>query len=267
MVADRARHVNHPPRLFAWRGGDFARKLGGPETIPDSKLNPTVANASSPPPPTVHAVAGWRRALLWPLALLVRWWGRTLRFEISPEDERNVRKNDEPVAFVVWHNRLFLVSEVYRRYRGGRELYALISASKDGALLAAFFEMVGGMRAVRGSSSRLGREAASALIEQQRAGNDIGITPDGPRGPCYDFKAGAVIVPRRTGAPLLLLGGEFDSAWQLKSWDRFYLPRPFSKVRIRCQLVPNATLADRDGAVATIRERMLAINPDRAAVS
>ena len=82
-----------------------------------------------------------------------------------------------------------------------------------------------------------------------------------------DFKAGAVIVPRRTGAPLLLLGGEFDSAWQLKSWDRFYLPRPFSKVRIRCQLVPNATLADRDGAVATIRERMLAINPDRAAVS
>ena len=94
--------------------------------------------------------------------------------------------------------------------------------------------MVGGLRATRGSSSRLGREAATALVEVQREGNDIGITPDGPRGPCYDFKPGAVIVPRRTGAPLLLVGGEFDPAWRMRSWDRFYLPVPFSRVRMRC---------------------------------
>lgn len=189
----------------------------------------------------------------------------SLHFDTTPEDVRNYSKRDVPVAFVLWHNRLFLASEIYRRYRVGRPLYALISASKDGAWLAAFFAMVGGIESVRGSSSRLGREAASALVDVQRAGHDIGITPDGPRGPCYDMKPGAIIVPRRTGAPLLLVGGEFESAWQLRSWDKFYLPRPFSRVRMRCELIENSQLADRDTATAMIRARLLALNPDHNA--
>jgi len=186
----------------------------------------------------------------------------SLRFEMKPEDVRNCSKDDVPVAFVLWHNRLFITTEIHRRFRPHRPLYALISASKDGALLTAFFSMVEGMQAVRGSSSNFGREAASALVDMLRAGNDIGITPDGPRGPCYDMKPGAVIVPRRTRTPILLLGGEFESAWQLKSWDRFYLPKPFSRVRIRCELIEPDQLADRDAAIALIRERLLAINPD-----
>lgn len=188
----------------------------------------------------------------------------SLRFETSPDDVRNCSKDDVPVAFVLWHNRLFLASEVHRRYRPHRPLYALISASKDGALLTSFFAMVEGMQAVRGSSSNFGREAASALVDMLRAGNDIGITPDGPRGPCYDMKPGAVIVPRRTRTPLLLLGGEFESAWQLKSWDRFYLPKPFSRVRLRCELIEPDQLADRDAAIAHIHARLTAINPDHS---
>ena len=229
-------------------------------------LNSTTAHSPpSPAPASAHALSGWRLVLLWPFAILVRGWGMTLRFDLSPEDETRLRKRDVPVAFVLWHNRLFITSEVYRRYRGGRPLYALISASRDGALLTAFFGLVGGMRAVRGSSSRFGREAVGALVDVQRAGHDIGITPDGPRGPCYDLKPGAVIVPRRSGAPVLLLGGEFASAWRLRSWDRFYLPRPFSRVRIRCELWENHQLAQRDEAIAGIRARLLAINPDPAA--
>jgi lysophospholipid acyltransferase (LPLAT)-like uncharacterized protein len=118
------------------------------------------------------------------------------------------------------------------------------------------------MRTVRGSSSRLGREAATALVEVLRAGHDIGITPDGPRGPCYDLKPGGVIVARRTRVPMLLVGGEFESAWRVRSWDRFYLPKPFSRVRMRCELMLPEQLADRDAALAQLRERMLAINPD-----
>lgn len=209
----------------------------------------------------IHEISGWRRLVLWPAAMLLKAWGWSLRFEIAPEDLENVTKRDVPVAFVVWHNRLFLTPEVFRRYRGGRPLVALISASGDGAWLTAFFSLIG-MRAARGSSSRLGREAATALVEAQRAGHDIGITPDGPRGPCYELKPGAVIVPRRTGAPLLLLGGEFKSAWQLGSWDRFYLPKPFSTVRIRCELLTADHLADRDTGSALLKARMLALNPD-----
>jgi len=209
-----------------------------------------------------HEISGWRRLLLWPLGALVRLWGRTLRFETSEEDLRNLRKIDEPVAFVLWHNRLFVTPEVWRRYRQGRPLYALVSASQDGAWLTAFFSLVG-LSAVRGSSSRLGREAASALVGVLRAGHDVGITPDGPRGPRYVLKPGALIVARRTQTPLLLLGAEFHSAWQLKrAWDQFYLPKPFSRVRLHCELVTAAELADREAAAARFEQRLREMSPD-----
>lgn len=186
----------------------------------------------------------------------------TLRFEAAPEDLRNYTKKDEPVAIVLWHNRLFLAAEIVRRYRQGRPAYALVSASNDGAWLTAFFALAG-LGTVRGSSSRMGREAATALVEMLRDGYDVGITPDGPRGPCYDVKPGAVIVARRTRAPLLLVGGEFTAAWRLGSWDRFYIPVPFSRVRMRCELIDVDQLADRDAGIAMLRERLLTINPDR----
>lgn len=213
--------------------------------------------------PLIHEISGWRRALLWPFGLLLRGWGRSLRFETSPDDLRAYSKQDEPVAMVLWHNRLFLAAEIVRRFRGGRPAYALVSASQDGAWLTAFFSLAG-VRTVRGSSSRLGREAASALVETLRLGHDIGVTPDGPRGPCYDVKPGAVIVARRTRAPMLLIGGEFASAWRLRSWDRFYLPKPFSRVRMRCEVMTADQLADRDSGMAMLRERLLALNPDPA---
>lgn len=215
--------------------------------------------------PTIHDIRGWRRVLLLPLGLLLRAWGATLRFEIAREGEQWLRKTDEPIAFVLWHNRLFLVSEIFRRYRGGKPVYGLVSASRDGAWLAAFFSLVG-IRSVRGSSSRLGREAVTALVEVVRAGNDIGITPDGPRGPLYDFKAGALIVARRARAPLLLLGADYESAWRLRSWDRFYLPKPFSRVRLFCVPVGPPELKDRAGSAETLARRLLEINPDTSGI-
>ncbi|MSU49416.1 MAG: DUF374 domain-containing protein [Opitutus sp.] len=213
------------------------------------------------PSALVHEISGWRRAVLWPLGLLVRLWGRSLRFEMSPDDLRKYTTREEPISMVLWHNRLFLAAEIVRRYRGGRPAYALVSASQDGAWLTAFFSLCG-VRTVRGSSSRLGREAANALVEMLRAGHDVGLTPDGPRGPCYELKPGAIIVARRTRAPMLLIGGEFESAWRLRSWDHFYLPKPFSRVRMRGELVTADQLADRDAALERMRERLLAINPD-----
>lgn len=170
-------------------------------------------------------------------------------------------KKDTPVAIVLWHNRLFLAAEIVRRYRQGRPAYALVSASKDGAWLTAFFSLAG-MRTVRGSSSRLGREAATALVDVLKAGFDVGITPDGPRGPIYELKPGSIIVARRTKAPMLLVGAEFESAWQLNSWDRFVIPKPFSRVRMRCEIIGNEQLTDRDGAAKLIEARLHELNPD-----
>jgi lysophospholipid acyltransferase (LPLAT)-like uncharacterized protein len=213
------------------------------------------------PPSTVHDLSGWRRAVLLPLGILARLWGMTLRFDIPPADRSAFENTELPSAFVLWHNRLFLTPEFHRRYRGRRPIYGLVSASRDGAWLAAFFSLVG-MRAVRGSSSRLGREAAVALVEVLRAGNDVGITPDGPRGPRYDFKPGALTVARRAGAQALLVGARFTAAWRLPSWDGFYLPLPFSRVVVRCERVPPEALDDGAASAQHVAARLAELNPD-----
>jgi lysophospholipid acyltransferase (LPLAT)-like uncharacterized protein len=181
--------------------------------------------------------------------------------EVVPADRAILEGCERPVAFVLWHNRLFVSAEIFRRFRG-RKLCGLVSASRDGAWLAAFYSLMG-MGAVRGSSSRFGREAAAQLVAALRSGLDVGVTPDGPKGPCYDFKEGALIVARRAGAPLLLFGAEYTSAWRLGSWDGFYLPRPFSTVRIRCERIEPGDLADRHAAAAAVSARLRELNPDR----
>lgn len=215
----------------------------------------------SPRQPRIRAITGWRRALLWPLGFLMRMWGLTLRLDASDAHLRALEKRDEPVAMVLWHNRLFLAAEFFRRFRQGRPAFALVSASNDGAWLSAFFSLVG-LNTVRGSSSNYGREAVHALIEVLREGHDIGITPDGPRGPIYEFKPGGLIVTRRAVAPMLLLGFELEACWRLRSWDRFCIPKPFSRVRVRGELVPATEQADRDAALGHAQQRLLALNPE-----
>ena len=110
---------------------------------------------------------------------------------------------------------------------------------------------------------KLSREAAARLVDALKSGLDVGVTPDGPRGPCYDFKEGALIVARRAHAPMLLFGAEFASAWRLGSWDGFYVPRPFSIVRVRCERIEPEDLDDRGTAASVLGMRLRAMNPDR----
>jgi len=210
---------------------------------------------------SINEVRGWRRFVLWLLASFARAWGRTLRFEVDAATYALLTKSDEPVAVVLWHNRLFLSPEMFRRYRFKRPLYGLVSASKDGAWLAALYRMIG-MFPVRGSSNKFGREAARALIEVMQQGNDIGITPDGPRGPMYVVEPGVLVVTRRTGAPLVLFGAEFTRAWRLKSWDRFYIPWPFSRVIMHSAVLPARNADGSKLDVEQIHAALMAVNPD-----
>jgi hypothetical protein len=210
---------------------------------------------------TINEVRGWRRFALWLMASLLRLWCRTLRFEVDAATYALLTKSDEPVAVVLWHNRLFLSSELFRRYRFKRRLYGLVSASKDGAWLAAFYRMLG-LIPVRGSSSNFGREAARLLIEKMQEGNDIGITPDGPRGPMYVVEPGVLVVTRRSNTPLVLFGAEFTRAWRLKSWDRFYIPWPFSRVIMHSAVLPSKNADGSKLDTEQVRAALLAVNPD-----
>jgi lysophospholipid acyltransferase (LPLAT)-like uncharacterized protein len=209
----------------------------------------------------INEVRGAQRFALWLLALLLRIWGRTLRFKVDAETAVRLAYAEQPAALVLWHNRLFVSAEYFRRYRRRRKVYALVSASKDGAWLAAFYRMIG-IEPVRGSSSNHGREAARALIDQMRAGHDIGITPDGPRGPLYTVEPGVLVVTRRLHAPMVLLGIEYSRAWRLKSWDRFYVPWPFSTVTLRCALLTAQGEGGAKLSADQVKAALLAINPD-----
>ena len=211
--------------------------------------------------PSVNEVTGWRRLLVWLLALLLRTWGRTLRMQADTETLARLTKSDEPAAIVIWHNRLFLSAEIFRRYRYRRRVFGLVSASKDGAWLAAFYTMIG-LTPVRGSSSNFGREAGKALIEVMRAGHDIGITPDGPRGPLYTVEPGVLVVTRRNNAPMILVGAEFGPAKRLRSWDRFYIPWPFTRIKMRCTVLPAKNADGTKLGADEVRSALLAINPD-----
>lgn len=220
-----------------------------------------------PPPSESKASAleirGFQRLGIWALGTLIRIWSRTVRLRIAETDRRALARRDVPVAMVLWHNRLFMAAEFVRRVRGGQPFHGIISASKDGAWLVGFFEMMG-IKAVRGSSSWGAREAVSAMIDTARAGHDLGITPDGPRGPRYEFKPGALIIARRAKIPILLIGMEYTQVKQLRSWDRFILPLPFSRVTVRCREVrPESLPRNRAEALARLTALMHELNGSR----
>lgn len=171
----------------------------------------------------------------WWLRWLVALVGTTVRYRVVDPHGVLGLAGREPVIFVFWHNRIFLMPHLFRRYwrRRGRDRVAvLISRSRDGQLLAdvlAAFRL----RCVRGSSSRGGAEALRELSQLVREGFDVGITPDGPRGPRYVLQPGCVRLAELTGAPLVPVGYVLTRKITLRSWDAFQIPVPFARCEVR----------------------------------
>ena len=162
---------------------------------------------------------------------LLQVWARTLRFEI--EDRTNLIGTPPTQRYIgsLWHNRLLLLPFVIQRFLPDRRGAALISASRDGEMLADLVRRFG-FQVVRGSSSRKGATAILQLADVIASGLDAVITPDGPRGPAYKLGAGIVFLSQKTGAPVVPISMEYSSYWRLKNWDRFILPKPFSTVHV-----------------------------------
>lgn len=174
------------------------------------------------------AVVPWYHwAWVAPMALFFRLWLATLRFRCNVG---RIDDSEGPTVLLLWHDKLFVSSWVARRYFS-RPVTALISTSKDGAWLVAFFKFMG-ITAVRGSSNRRGAAALITLTRSMRAGNHAGITPDGPKGPALEFKAGAISLARLTGSPFVVMGIRYHACWRMRGWDRFAMPIPFSKVEV-----------------------------------
>lgn len=187
-------------------------------------------------------VAWWHWLWVVPVALFFRLWLATLRVRESDhigELEDRVGGN---AVLVIWHDRLFFAPVITQRFLK-LPVCALISASKDGGWLAAFYRLMG-IRSVRGSSNRRGAEALVALARAMRSGAHAGVTPDGPKGPRREFKPGVIALARITKRPIALLGVHYHHAWRLRSWDRFALPVPFSRVDLSLERIGHEGVDD-----------------------
>ncbi len=160
-----------------------------------------------------------------------------------------------PAIWIFWHNRLFIIPWAYRRALGKRPGAALTSASKDGEIVAAFLGNFD-IHAVRGSSSRRGVAALIELIRLAREGYTIGITPDGPRGPRYTLNPGVITLAQKTGAAVCPVRVHYSSCWQIKSWDRFMIPKPFSRVEVVLQPLEKVAATNNEAEFEAERARI-----------
>lgn len=150
------------------------------------------------------------------------------RFELH--DPFHVAENPTSLLGVTWHNRLiFLPLTVPAKLR--RTCVGVISASRDGQYVADFLKQFE-IGALRGSSSRSGASALRGAIQTIESGKNVIITPDGPRGPKYTMKNGPVQIASKTGAKIVPFAVNTTRCWQLKSWDNFQIPKPFSKITL-----------------------------------
>ncbi|HTJ00136.1 MAG TPA: lysophospholipid acyltransferase family protein [Dongiaceae bacterium] len=174
-----------------------------------------------------------------------------------------------PAIFCLWHNRLascIKALDIYRRpNNGGAGMAALVSASKDGAFLSGILELFR-VQPVRGSSSRRGALAMLELTTWAERGYDLTITPDGPRGPCYQIQDGILSLGQMTGLPIVPVALNLNWKIRLKSWDRFQIPLPFARCEVclgEPLVVPReATEAERDTLRVELERRMRAMTQD-----
>ncbi len=171
------------------------------------------------------------RFLIW----LVSWAGflaikliaPTLRWRVEVEaggPEEIASVHTRPVIYTFWHRCVFCATYFWR----DRGIQVMTSSSFDGEYIARIIEKFG-YGAVRGSSTRGGVRALLGMHTEIEAGRSVAFTIDGPRGPVYVAKPGAALLARNTGVAILPFYIASADPWTLRSWDRFIIPKPFSR--------------------------------------
>jgi len=163
-------------------------------------------------------------------AALAKLWCRTCRLVVCENEAREIaiRRQYGGCVYVIWHQRMFYFGD----YFGSRYVTMMISKSRDGDLAAAVGQHLG-FRAVRGSGSRYYRSALVALIRELKSGkHSAGMMADGPQGPPRVLKIGTVMIAKKTGKPIIPMMYGAKRRIVFNSWDRYFLPVPFTKVAV-----------------------------------
>lgn len=161
--------------------------------------------------------------------LLIKVIGRTIRWQVKGwENWEGATSDGLTPIYTFWHNRVFLSTYFWRK----RRIVVMTSQSFDGEYIARFIQRFG-YGAARGSSTRGAVGAVIEMTRLMRAGCSTAFTIDGPKGPRYIAKMGAVLVAKKTGQPILPFTITAERFWEAKkSWDGFQVPYPFSSARV-----------------------------------
>ncbi|MCX8056996.1 MAG: lysophospholipid acyltransferase family protein [Ignavibacteria bacterium] len=149
---------------------------------------------------------------------------KTLRIEI---ENSNFLKM-ENFVLMFWHGKMLCGWWLGKN----KNFYGVVSQSKDGEILSRLLKKWN-YKLIRGSSSKDGKEVMQQMVEALKNGYSLAITPDGPKGPREKMKIGGLIAAVRSEKPIILCGIKYEKKIVFNSWDKFELPKPFSKVFIR----------------------------------
>lgn len=159
---------------------------------------------------------------------LVRALASTWTFHVTgTQNLAQLRSVKQPFIYALWHAQILPLIWYHRHTHAA----LVVSSHRDGALLAEAAE-TWGFKLIRGSSTRGGLGALRGVMRSLETGEDVAMTPDGPRGPARAVKRGIVLAAQKSGVPILPVRAMVDRSWKLQTWDRFEIPRPFAKIGI-----------------------------------
>jgi len=192
------------------------------------------------------------QVLIPPLVYLIMriiWFTTSKKFHfISPV-------GDEQHVCVCWHGELLMSPQAYRKIHKKHPASAIISSHFDGSLIASTLKMLG-IRSLRGSSRNGARQVLLQAFKSIKSGEEVLITPDGPRGPRHHMSDGAIGIALKSKLPIFVMNYRAEKYWQLKSWDKFVIPKPFTKVDFYLQSISLEGM-ELDEAKAYLLDKML----------
>jgi lysophospholipid acyltransferase (LPLAT)-like uncharacterized protein len=162
----------------------------------------------------------------------------------------------DPFIVCMWHGDLLSQIFNYHAFRKAGVVKAMISENRDGEIITKLASMFN-IGAIRGSSSKGAAKVLISALKELKNGNDIAITPDGPRGPRYSIADGIVVISQKSGKKIRCFNTIPTKYWQFKSWDKFILPKPFGRIDFYISEAFSIKDMELEDAKALIKDKML----------
>ena len=160
---------------------------------------------------------------------------------------------DEPTIFACWHGELLMLPYLYYKYRKTPHAKVLISSHFDGMLISKTIKYFG-LDTIEGSTNRNATRVLMQGIRALKDGYDVGITPDGPKGPIHEVADGIIAMAQKANAKIVLVEMKPTKYWQLNSWDKFIIPKPFGTLNYYSTVPIDVSLLGMQEAKKIVKE-------------